>query len=342
MICRTPIEAASRSENVMPRRLAMRIAVAFPTLALQLLPAFGEGRVARVGYIDAASRKANEALFDAFRAGMRALGWIEGVNVEIIDRWGDGDDARLRGFIAGLIKDGVDVMVTAGNPPTMVARQETSTIPIVLVGVFDPVRLGFVASLARPGGNVTGLSSMAADTTGKQLEVLHETVPTLVRVAVLGNLSEIGGRELWDGASRAAHQLGVDVDLIDVRALTDLDAALQRLQGDYNGFMALGGPLNYSGRTRIVSTVNNLRLPSVYPFRGFASEGGLLSYGTDRLQLFRHAATHVDKILHGQAPANIPVEQPTEFELVINIRTAKALGLTIPASVLARADEIIE
>jgi putative tryptophan/tyrosine transport system substrate-binding protein len=335
-------EVTGRPEKLISRRPVLRTAAALPGIALCLPAAFGYGHITRVGYIDAAAKTANQALFDAFRAGMRALGWIENVNVEILDRWADGDDTRLPLIISALIDERVDVMVTAGTPPTKAARQATSTIPIVLVGVFDPVRLGFVASLAKPGGNVTGFSSMAADTTGKQLQWLHEAVPALSRVAVLGNLGEIGGPELWDGAYRAAGQLALGVELIDVRAPEQLDTALRRLQDGFNGFMALGGPLNYTGRTRIVPTVNDFRLPSVYPFRGFTSEGGLMSFGTDRVRLFNHAATHVDKILHGQAPADLPVEQPMEFELVVNLHTAKALGLTIPQSIMASADELIE
>lgn len=308
-----------------------------------LAPTLAAVRVARVGYVDGLTQKSGQGLFDAFRSGMRALGWTEGGNLMILDRWADGDDARLPSLISGLLQDGIDVLVTAGVPSTQVARKLAGAMPIVLVGVFDPVRLGFVASLAKPGGNVTGMSSMASDTTAKQLQILQEVVPSISRVAVLGNLGEVGGAELWEGAQRGARQLDVTVDLIDVRTQQDIEVALPRLRGGgYDGFLSLGGTLNYTSRARILALVSELRLPAVYPFRGFTSEGGLLSFGPDRLDLFRRAASFVDKILHGKAPADLPVEQPTRFELVINLRTANALGLTIPHRVVARADDLIE
>ena len=282
-----------------------------------------------------------DPLLDAFRQGLRELGYEEGRNISIEYRWAEGRDERLPGLAAELVRLKVDVIV-AGAGAVEAAKHATTTIPIVMPVSGDPVRAGLVASLGRPGGNITGLTSLSGELPGKWLELLKETLPRVSRVAVL-----------WDPASdpsqvktseAAARSLGVRLQVLKVgRAASFEPAFAEARHNDAGALIVLGSPSFYVHRTRLVELAAKHRLPTIYAQREFVvGSGGLMSYGADYHDQFRRAATYVDKILKGAKPADLPVEQPTVFELVINMRTAKTLGLTIPPSVLARANEVIE
>jgi ABC-type uncharacterized transport system substrate-binding protein len=300
-------------------------------------------KIPRIGLIEPGWQQANQIFLDSFREGLRTLGWIDGRNILILDRWAEARNDRLPDIVAELIQSGVDVLLTAAPPATVAAKQATGVIPIVMVGPGDPVGLRIVDSLARPGGNVTGLSSMSLDVNAKQLQLLKETVPGLSKVGVMRASGDAGEEQRWRIIQTAADQLGITLLSLDVATQEDIEHAFARLRAEVcDGlFVAVGG-LTMANRTRIVELAGELHLPAVYPFRGFSVAGGLMSYGTDYADLFRRAATFVDKILKGSRPADIPVEQPTRFELVVNLKTAKELGLTVPYTLLARADEVIE
>jgi putative ABC transport system substrate-binding protein len=297
----------------------------------------------RIGFIEAGWQEANQIFLDSFRNGLRTLGWSEGNNIVILDRWAEARNDRLPDIVAELIRSGVDILVTAAPPATVAAKRATGAIPIVMVGPGDPVGLGIVDSLARPGGNVTGLSSMSFDVNAKQLQLLKETLPALSRVAVLRASGDAGEEQRWQLLQTAATSLGIALLSLEVATQEDIERAFARLRTEScNGLFVAAGGLTIANRARIVEHADKLHLPAVYPFRGFPVAGGLMSYGTDYADLHRRAATYVDKILKGTKPADLPVEQPTRFELVVNLNTAKALGLTMPPSILGRADEIIE
>jgi putative ABC transport system substrate-binding protein len=302
-----------------------------------------EGKMPRIGFIEAGWQQANQVFLDSFRDGLRTLGWIDGSNVVIFDRWAEARNDRLPDIVAELIRSGADVLVTAAPPATVAAKRATREIPIVMVGPGDPVGLGIVDSLAHPGGNVTGLSSMSFDVNAKQLQLLKEVVPALSRVAVLRAAGDVGEEQRWQLLRTAADGLGIVLVSLEVAAKEDIEPAFVRLRTEFcDGLFVAAGGLTLANRAQIVHHAAELRLPVVYPFRGFPVAGGLMSYGTDYADLFRRAATYVDKILKGVKPADLPVEQPTKFELIVNLKTAKALGLTVPPSILARADEVIE
>ena len=281
---------------------------------------------------------------EAFRSGLRDLGYVEGTNLAIEYRWAEGKFDRLPGLAAGLIRLPVDVIVAVGDPVIAAVKQATSTIPIVMVAVGDPVGRGFVASLARPGGNLTGISNLAVALTGKWLEILKETVPRLSQVSVLRNSANPTHPLFLTEADRIAPSLGLKLQSVEVHGSDDLDgafAAMVRLRP--GALVVLPDPilsLLLGGRIADLATQN--RLPTMFAFRAQAEAGGLLSYGPSLLVNFRRAATYVDKILKGAKPSDLPIEQPTKFELVINMKTAKALGLTIPPPLLGRADQVIE
>ena len=296
----------------------------------------------RVGFIEAGSQQANQ-IFLSFRDGLRALGWIDGNNIMILDRWAEARNDQLPDMVAGLIQSGVEVIVTNAPPATVAAKRATHAIPIVMVGPGDPVGLGIVDSLAHPGGNVTGLSSMSFDVNAKQLQLLKEAVPSLSRVAVMRAGGYVGEEQRWQLLRTAADTLGITLLSFEVAAQKDIEPAFTRLRAQScDGLFVAAGGLTLANRAQIVHHAAELRLPAVYPFRGFPVVGGLMSYGTDYADLNRRAAAFVNKILKGAKPSELPVEQPTKFELVINLNTAKALGLTMPPAILARADEVIE
>ena len=279
----------------------------------------------------------------AFRQGLRELGYIEGQSIAIEFRWAELQYDRLPGLAAELVRLKVNVIVAAGPPAIQAAKQATETIPIVMAAVADAVAAGFVASLARPGGNITGLSLMHSELVGKQLELLKEVLPKVSRVALLGNPANPNYAPLLRHAQDAARVLGVRLQPLEARNSSEIDSALAAITRERTGaLIVLADTVLLDHRTRIADYAIRRRLATVFGFSEFAEVGGLLAYGPSLSDGFRRTATYVDKILKGAKPADLPIGQPTKFELVINLKTAKALGLTIPPSLLLRADQIIE
>jgi len=301
-------------------------------------------KIARIGYLGF-NRAANSHLPEAFFQGLRDLGYVEGRNVVIEYRDAAGKQERFPALAAELVALKVDVIVASGTPQALAAKQATRTIPIVMTSAGDPVGSGLVTSLARPGGNVTGLSFLAPELVGKCLELLTQAVPGVSRVAVLwhpGDYGERTERDMLKGAEVAARALGVRLQVVEARGPADFDRAFSDMTRARAGALTeLPSAMFLTERRRLVDLAAKNRLPAVYPWREPVDAGGLMSYGPDFADSFRRAATYVDKILKGAKPADLPVEQPTKFELVINLKAAKALGLTIPPSVLGRADEVI-
>src|SRR5215467_7037513 len=278
----------------------------------------------------------------AFVQRLRELGWIDGRNLAIEYRWTEGRNERYAENAAELVRLKVDVIVTGATVPTLAAKQATAIIPIVFAASGDPVGTGLVASLARPGGNVTGLSAQTAETAGKRLELLREIVPGLGRLAIMGNVGNpIGVLEL-DEVQAAARALGLEVITVELRRAEDISPAFDALKGRADALYVCSDPLVNTHRIRVNTLALAGRLPTMHLFREYVDAGGLMSYGPNLPDLLRRAADYVDKILRGAKPGDIPVEQPTKFVLIINLTTAKALGLTIPESFLLRADELIE
>jgi len=302
-------------------------------------------KIARIGYL-ATNLAGNPHGREAVRQGLRDLGYVEGRNVVIEYRDAEGKLERLPTLAAELIALKVDVIVAGSTAAALAAKQATRTLPIVLTAAPDPVTDGLVTSLARPGGNVTGLSSLAPELVGKGLELLTQAVPGVGRVAVLwqpGGLGERTERDMLKAADVAARALGVRLQVVEARGPADFNRAFSDMTRARAGALTvLTSSVLFGERRRLVDLAAKNRLPAVYPWREAVDAGGLMSYGANTADLFRRAATYVDKILKGAKPADLPVEQPTKFELVINLRAAKALGLTIPPSVLGRADEIIQ
>ena len=300
-------------------------------------------KVPRIGYLGATSASSESLRHEAFRQGIREVGYIEGQNITIEYRYAEGKLDRLPALAAELVALKVDVIVTGGPQATRPAKKATATIPIVMAFDSDPVGNGFVASLARPGGNVTGLSALSPEISGKQLELLKEIVPTLSRVAVLGNSAEPANALVLREVELAAGAFGVKLQHLDVLGPKDIETAFRAAsKGRADAVLVLLSPVVISHRTQLVEIALKSRLPAIYFRPEFVEDGGLMSYATSFADLSRRAATYVDKILKGAKPADLPVEQPTKFELVINLKTAKQIGLTIPPDVLLRADKVIK
>jgi len=304
-------------------------------------------KVPGIGFLSGQSPSNSPARREAFQQGLRELGYVEGKNITIEYRWAEGKFDYLPALAAELVRLKLDLIVTGGPQATRPAKQATSTIPIVMAQDPDPVGNGFVASLAQPGGNITGLSSLAPELSGKQLELLMETVPKLSHVAVFGTLTNPGNAQSLREAELAAKTFGVklqyiDVLNIDVLSPKDFETAFRAAsKGHADAVLMLPGSVLISERAQLTDLAVKSRLPAIYPQPEFIEAGGLMSYGTNTPDLYRRAATYVDKILKGAKPADLPVEQPTKFDLVINLKTAKQIGLTIPPNVLARADKVI-
>src|SRR6266481_4620218 len=299
-------------------------------------------KVPRVGFLGTASPSAVLARVEAFRQGLRELGYVEGKSILIEYRWAEGKLDRMPDLAAELVRLKVDIIMTPGPAATRPAKEATSTIPIVMGFDNDPIGNGFVASLARPGGNITGLSSLAPEISGKQLELLKEIVPRLSRVAVLGTSTTPGNAELLKQIELAAGALKVKLQYLDVLSLKDVETAFRAAgKGRADAVVVLNSPVFSSQRTQIADLAVKSRLPVIYDRPEAMEEGGLMSYGVSQNDLDRRAATYVDKILKGAKPADLPVEQPTKFEFIINLKAAKRIGLTIPPNVLARADKVI-
>jgi len=316
--------------------VAMILALGFPAGAQQ--PA----QVPRIGVLAAVSLASIPARTEAFREGLRRLGYTEGKNLVIESRGVVGKLDRLGDLAAELVRLKVDIIVTTGPTSTRAAKAATSTIPIVMAFDSDPVGSGVVASLARPGGNVTGLSSLAPELSGKQLELLKEIVPKLSRIAVLGTSNQPGNAQALKEMETAAGSFGVHLQYLDVLAAKDIETAFQAvISGHADAVLVLTSPVLNSQRTQTVKLASKSRLPAIYFATEFVDDGGLMTYGVNFPDLFRRAATYVDKILKGAKPADLPVEQPTKFEFIINLKAAKQIGITIPPNVLARADRVI-
>ena len=301
-------------------------------------------KVPRIGFLQLDPGN-NPHLREAFLQGLRDLGYVEGRNVVIEYRSAEGKLERLPALATELVALKVDVIVTGGGTPTaLAAKQATRTLPIVFSSATDPVTDGLVTSLAHPGGNLTGLSNLAPELVGKCLEQIKETVPQVSLVAVLWQPGTVGGRtDMRKPAEVAARALGVRVQFVEARGPADFDRAFSDMTRARAGALAvLGSAIFNSERRRLVDLAAKHRLPTVYTSRDFVDAGGLMAYGRSLADSFRRAAAYVDKILKGAKPADLPVEQPTTFELIINLKTAKALGLTIPPSLLQRADQVIE
>ena len=301
------------------------------------------GKVWRVGVLSPGLSPADSsARFEAFRLGLRELGYIEGQNVAIEWRFAEGREDRLPDLAAELIRLKVDVILTINTPATQAAKSATTTIPIVFTAVADVAAAKLVGSLARPGGNITGLTTLVAETSGKRLALLKEALPRVSRAAVLWNSSSDGAGFAFRELVAASRPLGVQLQDAGVRDPEWIERALEAAtKGRAGAVLVIDDVVITSHRGRILDLAGKRRLPVVSLYRDFVEAGGLLSYGTSATDMFRRAATYVDKILRGARPADLPVEQPTKFELVINLKTAKALGLTIPQSLLQRADELI-
>ena len=299
-------------------------------------------KIPHVGYLTISSLSSNVDRIEAFRRGMRELGYVEGKNIVIEWRSGDGKVERQSELAAELVRHKEDVIVTSGPTMTRAAKQATATIPIVMAFDPDPIGNGFIASLARPGGNITGLSTLSPELSGKQLELFKEIVPRLSRVAVLGTSAEPGNAQTLREIELAAEGFGVKLQYLEIADPRDIEPAFQAANKERVGAMlVLQTPVFNPKRKQIAELALKNRLPAIYPQSEWVDDGGLISNGVSFAALYHRAATYVDKILKGTKPADLPVEQPTKFELVINLKTARQIGLTIPPNVLARADRVI-
>jgi putative ABC transport system substrate-binding protein len=324
------------------------LAYALPALILatiHLVEAQQVGKVARIGFLDPSTLSGMAVLVDAFRQELSKLGWIEGKNISIEYRFAEQKNERLAELSADLVRLKVDLIVATDTPSALAAKNATTTIPIVMANVGDPVGAGLVASLARPGGNVTGLSSLSPDLNTKRLEILRDAVPKLARVGVLRPAPlPTGARNQINALRAAAPELRLKLEEIETPLdPKSLDSAFQTAkQKQVKAIMTVASRSLFAERKLIVELATKYRLPAIYFQREFVDEGGLMSYGVDYTDLYRRAAVYVDKILKGAKPADLPVEQPTKFEFIINLKAAKQIGLTIPPEVLARANKVIK
>jgi putative ABC transport system substrate-binding protein len=310
---------------------------------LQLAQAHQPAKIPRIGVFLPASASSTAHLVDAFRQGLQDLGYIVSQNVTLETRYAEGKVELLARFAAELVRLKVNVIVAGSTPGVIAAKNATGAIPIVMVTTGDPVASGLVASLSRPGRNITGVTALGQELGGKRLEVLKETLPTVSRVAVLSNPDNSDSALSLKGVEVAARVLGVQLRVLEVRVPTAFEQAFDAMtRAGAGAVMVLPDPMFVSHRERIVVFSAKSRLPAMYAHREYMDEGGLMFYGASLADMWRRAAAYVDKILKGAKPADLPVEQPTKFELVINLKTGKQIGLTIPPNVLARADKVIK
>ena len=313
-------------------------AAAWPLAAWAQQP----GKVRSIGFSGLSTRSAESELVAAFTQRLRELGWIEGRTITIEYRWSEGRAERFVQIAAEFVRLKVDVIVTSGTPQVLAAKQTTSVIPIVFARTGDPVANGIVASLARPGGNVTGMSVQSDELAGKRIEILREVVPSLRRVAILANVDNpFSVLELGE-VQAAARTLNVEFDTLEIRRAEDIMHAFEAIKGRAEALYVCPDGLVNANRIRINTLALGARLPTMHGFRDYVEAAGLMAYGANLPDLYRRSADYVDKILRGANPGDIPVEQPTKFDLIINLTTAKALSLTIPESLLLRANELIE
>jgi putative tryptophan/tyrosine transport system substrate-binding protein len=298
----------------------------------------------RIGFLEAGAPAANQHFLDAFKRGLSERGYVEGQNVVIVERWGDGQVDRFPALLNELVQEKVDIVVVASTAGAVAARATIKTLPVVFVGVQDPVGVGIVSSLGRPGANLTGFSQAEEEgLVGKRLELFKEAVPPVDRLGLIWNPTAPGVELRLKEARKAATRFGVTLRTFEVRDAKELDGVFTTMRKERLArLMVLADPLTVRNRAHIVELAARNRIPAIYPFLEFTRVGGLMAYGPSIPELFRRAAGYVEKILKGAKPADLPVEQPTKFDLVINLKTAKALGLSIPRPVLARADELIQ
>src|SRR5262245_26447492 len=327
-------------------RFGFRILVVLSVIALVLVTvgsAQQPAKIPRIGYFDGGFASTNAERVEAFRQGLRDLGYVEGKNILVEYLHSERNLDRLPKMVAELLRLQVDVIVAGGGGATTdAAKKATKTIPIVMAMAIDPVEQGFVSSLARPGGNVTGLATLAPEISGKQLEVLREVIPKLLRVAVFGTSTNAANARLLKEVDPAAAASGVKLQYLDVLQPEDLETAFRAAaKAHAQAVLVLTGPVVASQRKQIADLAVKSRLPAILPFPEYVEAGGLMSYGASVTDMHRRAATYVDKILKGAKPADLPVEQPKKFEFIINLKAAKQIGLTMPPNVLARADKVI-
>jgi len=331
-----------RGSSANTRRVFIGTLVVFLLAAPLTAEAQAPAKVPRIGFLSPLSLTGDTRL-ESFLQGLRELGYVDGQTIAIEFRFAEGNSERLPALAAELVRLKVDVIVATAQASTEAAKRATGTIPIVFAVVGDPVGVGLVASLARPGGNITGLASIAPEVVGKQLQLLKEAAPKISRVAILQNPNNPGHPVVLRQAEAAARTLGLQLHAVQARTPAEIDAAFAAMRSQRSGGVLVGrDALVLQQRAQIAALAAKSRLPAVYGFRENAEAGGLLAYGANVSAMYRRAASYVDKILKGAKPADLPVEQPTKFELVINLKTARALGLTIPQSVLGRADEVID
>ena len=300
-------------------------------------------KVRRIGFLSALSAPAMAAREEAFRRGLKELGWLEGKNVVVEYRYADANPDRLRALVAELSSLRLDAIVSTGPTTTSALKAAMPAAPIVMGFDNDPVGAGLIASLAKPGGNITGLSGLSPELSGKQLQLLKETIPALSRVTVLGSSTAPGNLQAVNAVERVATALRIDTRFANIRNLEELKKAVQEARKARTGaFIVLASPAGTNYRTELVQLVLKSRVPAMYYSSEFVEEGGLMTYGVNIADLFRRSASYVDRILKGAKPGDLPVEQPTKFDFVINMRTAKALGLKIPATILLQATKVIE
>jgi ABC-type uncharacterized transport system substrate-binding protein len=324
-----------------------QISVALGALVLAAPVAFSQAqpaKIARIGYLQpVAPQNGSSPFLEDFRQGLRDLGYVEGKNIQLEIRWGEGKLDRMPALAAELVRMKVDVIVAVSSPSVMAAKQATPTIPIVMPLSSDPVGDGLVASLARPGGNITGLSLMTPDLATRRLQLLKEVFPKLRPVAALWNPDYVGMAARFRQTQGAGPAIGMDVRSVEVRDSRELEDALEGLERQRpDALVLLADPLTLSQRLRIVEFAEEQRIPAIYEISQFVEAGGLMSYGPNVDEVVRRSASYVDKILKGAKPGDLPIEQPAKFELVINLKTANALGITIPKSVLLQADRVIQ
>jgi putative ABC transport system substrate-binding protein len=300
------------------------------------------GKPPTIGFLGSSTPSAMSGWTAAFVQRLRELGWIEGRTVAIEYRWGEGRNERYAEIAEEFVRLKVDVIVTYGTPPSKAAKQATAVIPIVFAAAADPVGSGLVSSLARPGGNITGLSLQQSDIVGKKLELLREVVTGLRRLALLGNVGNASSMLEVGEVRTAAGTLGIEIVPVDIKRAEDIAPAFDAFGGSAEALYVSTDPLIFTNISRINTLAVGARLPTIYNGKEYIESGGLMSYGPNYPHLFRRASDFVDKILRGAKPGDFPVEQPTKFDFAINLTTAKAIGLTIPPSLLARADEVIE
>jgi putative ABC transport system substrate-binding protein len=324
---RTVLTAVGTSLLVSPSRLAAQLSRIGP----------------KVGYLFSFTPASGRHLWEACRQGLRELGYVEGRNIVLEPRWGDGHHDRLPGLAAELVRQRVDVIVSAATPGSIAAKAATSSIPIVIVAVAEPVRAGLVTSLARPGGNVTGLSLLTPELSGKRLQLLAEALREVPRVAVLSNPENLSHVVFLEETRAAAERLGTHLQSLEARTSDEIHRVFQAgARTTPAALIVFDDPVLFSHRKLIVALAAQRRLPAMYGYSEFVDDGGMMSYGPDRIDLYRRTAGFVDKILKGAKPADLPIQQPTKFEFVINLDAAKGLGVELPQTLLLRADRVIK